>query len=277
MHLEDLWNFSDLDSTEATLKEQLDTTHEPSKQAEVLTQLARLHGLRGNFTLAHELLDTAMSRGESPRAQIRVQLERGRCYNSAGDRTKAMEMFLASVELAEEAHEEFLGIDALHMMAIATEPKQQIIWAERALAKTRTSDDPRCKRWLGPLLNNLGWSYHDVGDYPAALTVFNDSLQFRVETGERESVLIARWCVGRCHRSLGNLEQALRIQLELLTDRTSANETDIFVLEELAECYVGLSDPVSAAGFARQAAASADAEAALGSDRFARMRELAAE
>ena len=54
-----LWDFDDLDGSERRLRTQLDKETSVDGRAEVLTQLARVAGLRGDFGAADELLDEA--------------------------------------------------------------------------------------------------------------------------------------------------------------------------------------------------------------------------
>ena len=275
MHLEELWNFSDLTATEGHFVDLLADTIDSSDQAEILTQLARVNGLRAEFGDAHQQLDEAAKLGPSLIAETRIVLERGRCHNSAGERQRAISCFHQAIDLASRAGDDYLAIDALHMLAIAESPQNQVAWAEKALALARASSDPRSTRWLGPLLNNLGWSYHDLGDFPNALATFESSVDFRRDAGEREPHLIAQWAVGRCQRSMGNVDEALRIQLRLLADRTAANEVDVYVLEELTECYVAIGDASQAADFAEQAVNSEKTDKSFPPDRLLRLAELA--
>ena len=50
---------------------------------------------------------------------------------------------------------------------------------ERALAEIEASDDPQVRRWLGSILNNLGWDLHDSGWPDEALAVFERAVEAR--------------------------------------------------------------------------------------------------
>jgi hypothetical protein len=47
--LRPLWDFDDLEASEARFLEQLERESDDAGRAEVLTQLARIEGLRGDF------------------------------------------------------------------------------------------------------------------------------------------------------------------------------------------------------------------------------------
>ena len=104
-------------------------------------------------------------------------------------------------------------VDALHMSAIAAGAVEghdaARAWNERALAQIERSDDPSAEAWRGTILNNLGWDLHDGGHLADALVVFERAVTARVDAGQQDRVLVARWCVGRALRSLGRYDEAL--------------------------------------------------------------------
>ena len=61
--LRPLWDFDDLDATEARFR---------ALRAEALTQLARVQGLRGDYESGDRLLDEVSE--DDPRVRIRVDL-----------------------------------------------------------------------------------------------------------------------------------------------------------------------------------------------------------
>ena len=92
--LRGLWNFDDLDGTEQCLHAQLDQETTDSGRAELLTQLARVEGLRQSFDEGEELIGQAEAlAGDSVPARIRIDLERGRLLRSGGDAIAAMPLF----------------------------------------------------------------------------------------------------------------------------------------------------------------------------------------
>src|SRR5919206_3965055 len=79
--LRPLWDFDDLDASERRLREQLEREERDAGRAEVLTQLARVEGLRGDFGHAAQLLDEAEPlAGDDPAANVRLELDRWRMF-----------------------------------------------------------------------------------------------------------------------------------------------------------------------------------------------------
>ena len=104
---------------------------------------------------------------------------------------------------------------------------------ERALAEIEASDDPQVRRWLGSILNNLGWDLHDSGRPDEALAVFERAVETRAAADDHSAWLVARWCVGRTLRTLGRYDEALALMRELAADPVGAD--DDYVHEEIAE------------------------------------------
>src|SRR5690349_2329616 len=113
--LRPLWDFNDLDLSEARFREQLARETTDAGRAEVLSQLARVEGLRGSYERCDELLDEAEALGG---AEVRVLLERGRRARSSGQPGAGQEQFERAFELAREIGEDVLAVDAAHMIAI---------------------------------------------------------------------------------------------------------------------------------------------------------------
>jgi tetratricopeptide (TPR) repeat protein len=149
-------------------------------------------------------------------------------------------LFIDALETAAATGETALAIDAAHMLAIAAPSEQRLNWHRRALALAEGSEDPQARAWLGSLLNNLGWTLHDAGDYAQALTVFERALAWREARDRPVETRIARWAVARCLRSLGRIEEALALQRRLRTELDAAGNDDPYVNEELGECLLAL-------------------------------------
>src|SRR5512144_1282116 len=118
--LRPLWDSGDLDVTDERFREQLSREDSDAGRAEVLTQLARIHGLRGDFEAGDDLIDDAtLLAGSSTVARARIDLERGRLRRSSGDRESSLPLFESAFAIALEAEQEFVAADAAHMAALA--------------------------------------------------------------------------------------------------------------------------------------------------------------
>jgi tetratricopeptide (TPR) repeat protein len=201
--LRPLWDFDDLDSTERRLSDLLDAEQSDADRAEVLTQLARVEGLREDFDASEGLLQQAEAlAGASDIARVRIDLERGRKLRSSGDPAAALPLFEAAYARASEGGEDFLAGDALHMCAISVDNVEAIEhWTQRGLEFGERR--PAAAYWAGPLLNNLGWAYYDAGDHRRALDLFEQALEVRLRDPENEAAIaFAREAVETARQAL---------------------------------------------------------------------------
>ncbi|MTD16090.1 tetratricopeptide repeat protein [Nakamurella sp. YIM 132087] len=232
------WDFDDPAASADRFRQALAVlpADRPVIAAELTTQLARALGLAGDGAGASALLDQVDT--STPVVQARVALERGRLLRSGGAPEAAVPFFRTALDAAGSAGEEYLTVDALHMLAIVL-PDEADELTGQALIVTSRSADPRVRRWAGALRNNLGWSHHDAGDHQGALRQFEGALEVYLEHGTAEQVHIAHWSVARALRSLGRHDEALAIQSRLSQD----DAPDGYVEEELAELYEALGRP----------------------------------
>jgi tetratricopeptide (TPR) repeat protein len=196
--LRPLWDFDDLHASEQRFREQLGRETSDARRAEVLTQLARVEGLRGSFDHCRQLLDQAEAlAADEPVANIRVELERGRMLRSSGDSEAAFPMFQDAFAQAVHANERYLAGDAAHMCAIAVdELALQEEWTQRGLDE----GDPY---WAGPLYNNLGWAYFEAGDFGRALELFELALEARLrDPGNQQAIQWAHEAIAEARKAL---------------------------------------------------------------------------
>jgi tetratricopeptide (TPR) repeat protein len=238
-----LWDYDHPGETERRFREllpQATASGNTAYLAELLTQIARTLGLQQNFNEAHRVLDQvdAMLADGQARPRIRYLLERGRALNSSGSPDQARPLFVEAWEQAQQAGEDALAVDAAHMVAIVEKGQAALDWNLKALHLAETSSQARARKWLGSLYNNIGWTYHDMGQYGVALDVFQKALRQRETDGDAAAIRIARWCVARTLRSLGRVDEALDMQQALLEEATAAGEKPGYTYEELGECLL---------------------------------------
>ena len=270
--LDALWDFDDPAGSEARFRDALAASPPGTAAAELTTQLARAVGLQRRFDEATALLAGVDTTGAAPVVAVRVALERGRVLNSSGRAADAVPYFMDALTAADGADEEFLAVDAAHMLAIA-DADRAMAWNRRALDMIDAASDPRVRRWAGSLHNNIGWTLHDQGDYVGALRHFRQALAAHSDTGKPEQVQVAHWAVARGLRSLGRRDEALVIQLRLHDECPS----DGYVEEELGELYLSAGETDRARGHFAAAAALLGADPWIADnepERLARLREL---
>ena len=242
--LRPLWDFTNLDASEARLRAKLrEETTDPGR-AEVLTQLARIEGLHSRFDGANALLAEADAlAGASAIARARVLLERGRVLRLAGDLPASLPLFEEAFETALLAGQDFIAADATHMAALAGD---MIAWTERGLKLARRS--PAAASWIGTLLNNLGWWHAQRGEHTESLAAYRGSLEAYVQSARypylREA---ARVGVAKALRSLGRAAEAVPLLEQAAAWADAAGHSDRAFLEELAAAYADLGRAEEAA------------------------------
>jgi tetratricopeptide (TPR) repeat protein len=196
--LRPLWDFDDLDASEQRFRAQLEQETSDPGRAEVLTQLARVEGLRGDFDRCLQVLDEAEPlAGDDPVANVRLELERGRMFRSSGDPEAAFPLFQDAFARALEAEERYLAGDAAHMCAISVD---DVALQERWVRRGLDEGDPY---WAGPLYNNLGWTYFEAGDHERALDLFELALEVRLRHPDNKQAI--EWA----HEAIAEAKKAL--------------------------------------------------------------------
>ncbi|GAA0258327.1 hypothetical protein GCM10010492_69100 [Saccharothrix mutabilis subsp. mutabilis] len=263
-----MWDFADLSGTEARFRARLAEPVADAERAEVLTQLARVEGLRGDTAAGQQLLAEAEALAAPDSAgRVRVFLERGRLLRSAGAPEEALPLFVAAFVLASHLGEAFLAADAAHMAALVDNVEE---WTARGVEIASASDDPQARYWVGPLLNNLGWAHYEAGRFEEALEAFRVALAAREETSDEvHEVEIARYAVAKTLRALGRPAEAA----ELMGHAIAVSPPDGWFHEELAEDYAAMGWHAEAAEQATKALELLDAHQPP--DRVERLHELA--
>jgi len=278
--LRPLWDFDDLDSTQRRLRAQLDEEETPAGRGEVLTQLARVEGLRGRFEEGERLIEDAVPLTEqSEIVRARVDLERGRLRRSSGRPTEAFPLFVSSFQLAVDAGELFVAADAAHMAAlVASDDGGFVDWTERGIALVQEAE-PADRYWLGPLLNNLGWHHYEAGDYERARDTFELALAERERQPENKTgVELAQYALAKALRAIGRPEQGAPLLESALASAAADGRDDGWLEEELAETYAVLGHEGEARERAHRALdllPDADPEFEADGIRATRLRELA--
>lgn len=201
--LDRLWDFDNPELSEQRFREAMaDEKYDADERAELATQLGRAIGLQGRFEEADALLD-AIDGEDEPTIGVRIVLERGRLLNSSGHAAMAVPLFEQAAELGDHLGEEFLAVDALHMLAIADADHAEL-WTRSALEYASTAHDPSTRRWIVALHNNLGWSLHGAGRLTEALVEFQLAEQWAERVGTPAQQKYARDAIAECEHALAS-------------------------------------------------------------------------
>jgi tetratricopeptide (TPR) repeat protein len=243
----------------------------PESADELRTQISRSLGLMGKFDEAWG--EIAKVSKESPEVvKVRIQLESGRLKNSSGSAEDSKPYFLRALELAARGHFDYYAVDAVHMLGIVSKGPECVQWNEKGLELAESSNDERTRKWRGSLLNNLGWTYFNMGDFNKALATFEAALDYQKGAGDPVRIRIARWTIARCLRALKRYDAALAIQSELIQHPEQG-----YVSEELGELLLAMERPREAKLRFKKAyellARNLGADPRQ-TDRLARLREL---
>jgi tetratricopeptide (TPR) repeat protein len=227
-----LWDFDDPGRSGERFLEAAERSEEPDRTS-WLTQYARALGLQERYDQAMRVLDGLHA--ETPESATYLALERVRVLRSSGRVEESRPDFGRAAATAEAAGLEALHVDALHMVALAAPQEEQLALTEQALAVARAASDRRARDWDASLLNNIGMSHADAGDFPAALAAFEQALAARERIGDPATIRVARWMIGWTYRNLGRRDEALEIQRALKAELDSVGGSDEYVDQELAE------------------------------------------
>jgi tetratricopeptide (TPR) repeat protein len=226
-----LWDFDDPAASGERFLDAAEHADEPDRTS-WLTQYARTLGLQERYGDAARVLDQLAS--DDAQAATYLDLERGRLLNSSGRSEEARPLFDSAVHRAASAGLDALQVDALHMVAIVAPPEEQHDINARALAIARGSDDQRARDWDASLLNNIGMTYADDGDFVRALATFEEAVVARERIGDPGTIRVARWMIAWSLRNLGRRDEAREIQQSLKRELDSIGEADEYVDDELA-------------------------------------------
>jgi tetratricopeptide (TPR) repeat protein len=277
LDLESFWEYSDPAASETRFRNLLSTA-KGDLALELRTQIARTYSLRRRFEEAHDILNEVERdlAGAGARPRIRYMLERGRTFNSSGEREMARASFLEAWELAHASSHEGLAVDAAHMIAITHSGTEQALeWNERGLALAGTSRDPKAHALIPAMLNNSAWDLHGMERFGEALTLFEKAQAEWTARGKHAQIQIAKWSVARCLRSLERHREALDIQRALEAEHDGAGTANGYVFEEIAENLWALGERDEARPYFAKAIEELSKDAGFVKNEAARLESLA--
>lgn len=188
---------------------------------QIESQIALVQAMQGRIDEALVTLDRAEQTpgARIPVAQIRLWLERGRVYHQARRMSEAFPWMLAAYRLSLVEGHDFHTINAAHLLAIvAHDASVKILWNRIAVELADVTRDDKARAWRGVLQNNLGQAYLAAGRFESANHAFTKCREFAAL--EQNSLLDrgGRWGIAKSLRALGQTNQALAMQHELLRE-----------------------------------------------------------
>lgn len=249
-NFDDLWDYQNPQQTREKFVKLLPLP-DKNENAQLKTQIARTYSLQRKFVHAHNLLDEVQDDLEKfghelqPLTSIRYFLERGRTYNSEKNYSDASLHFDKAWRLSCENNYDFYGIDALHMLAIASPPdsKDAMYFNLEALKIAENTTDERAKNWCGSLYNNIGWAYFENEEYAKAHEIFCKTEEWYKNKNDENYTRVAQWSIAKVLRMQNKISEALKIQQQLEKIYREKQQPDGYVYEEIAECYLKQQNP----------------------------------
>jgi tetratricopeptide (TPR) repeat protein len=279
--IDSLWDYDRPGVTERRFREllaaALDSRDLPYLK-QLLTQIARAEGLQRKFQDAHKTLDRVQKEIDKAddKTKVRYLLERGRVFNSSGNRDDARPLFLEAFDLALTSKDDFNAVDAAHMIAIVEPTEKQLQWNLKAMDLAENSAEEKVRKWKGSLYNNVGWTYFEQKQYEESLFTFEKALEFQQQQGDPNKIMIAKWCVAKTLRMMNHTEEALERQRSLFEQYQAAGKKSGYVYEEIAECLMVMGHEQEAQGWfaAAYEELSKDPRLVNEQDRLNRLKEL---
>ncbi len=283
MDVRQFWDINDLDKTrqnfEALLKDAM-ANDQQETVACALTQLARIDNKQNRFSQAQEKLASAVKLApkDAIAPSVHIALEQGRLYRNQGDINAAKKSFQYAFATARDAKNlDYLMIDALHMLAMDEKPQAALKLVEQAQELVKHGS-AQARAWLGPLMNNLAWTFFDAGQYDDAISCFERDTAIRLELGAIDERKIADWNRAHVMRIAGKHDEALAV-LKMLETEAGENGFGIaFVYEELAELAELKNDARKASDYAAKSLSAHNAVGELEKnepEKFKRLTALA--
>lgn len=177
-------------------------------QGEALAQVARSYLIRGKKEEGRPWLKRAQEvvSDQMPKAWSRYLGVRGRFEWKDGELEDATATFKEMYDYCLRYDLYNRAVDAAHMVAITAPQEEQIVWAEKGIA---AAEEGGIEGWLGPLWNNLGWTYEELGRYQESLEALIKAREYHWKLGTEHNKLVADWSVGHAYRKLERFDEAL--------------------------------------------------------------------
>ena len=158
-----LWDFDDPAASGERFLDAAEQADEPDRTA-WLTQYVRALGLQERYDEATRVLDGLAS--DDPQAATYLELERGRVLRSSGRPDEARPHFEAAAATRRGRRPRRAPRRrAAHGRARRARGRAARRSTQRALAVARASTEQRARDWDASLLNNIGMTYADAGDF----------------------------------------------------------------------------------------------------------------
>ncbi len=182
--------------------------HEESETlVEAPAMAARGHLTRGDAKSGRPFIERAgkLATDKQPRGWSRYLGVLGRFEWKDGDKPKATKTFERMYDYCVKHELHSRAVDAAHMVAITGTKEQQLAWAMKGIAAAEAG---KLDGWLGPLWNNLGITYGEMGNQEKALDAYKKARVYHWKGTSEVPKLAADWAIGMTLRRLKRAKEA---------------------------------------------------------------------
>ncbi len=178
-----------------------------SVEIEATAQRARCNLTQDRFDSAKAWLDktTEIASADYPSGWARYLGVKGRWEWRNGRSEAAVPIFSEMYEFATANKLAKHKIDAALMAAIVAPRERQEEWALKGIA---AAEEGNQERSLGPIWNNLGWSYIEMKRFDDAVEAFTNARVYHWRFGNEMNKYWADWALGHALKLAGKYEQA---------------------------------------------------------------------
>jgi tetratricopeptide (TPR) repeat protein len=207
-----------------------------SDQTEALSMIARSYLILDDKETGYDWINKAEAKANNDEelGWSRYLGVKGRFLWQDKKNDEATLMFQDMYNYCSERKLHERAIDAAHMVAIAGTSEQQIEWGKKGI---KEAEEGNIGSWLGPLWNNLGWTYEDTKQYDSSLAAYLKARDYHYQHGTDRNKVIADWAVGHAYVNLKDYENADKWMRPLLAkfEEMEDGEFTGFTCRELGE------------------------------------------
>lgn len=240
------WGDTSSKRKEQLIRLNVEEFDDPNENIVILFQLGSVYREEQNYHEALQCYDEILkSWGKEPSYRGPVFVHKGHCYAGLGQLSEARTHYQQAISLADEPNDILLEVKvALKVKSLfglglcATKEGKidtAINYYQQVLAivgRNEYSDD---QDMLSRVLNNLGYSYNEIGEIDLAIKSFNDALGIAQEIGDKLTEVDCLNNIGYGYTNSGEydkaheyLQQGLKITQELSLERQAARIHESF-------------------------------------------------
>ena len=196
-----------------------------SDETEALSMIARTYLVLDSIETGYKWLRMAekLAVVHEPLGWSRYQLVKGRFMWREKQLKESTALFKELYDYCSRHKLYDRAVDAAHMVAITGTHKEQVEWAHKGIKEAEAGD---VTGWLGPLWNNLGATYEEMGQFDSSLEAYTKAREYHYKYGSERNKFIADYAVGHILVKLKKFEEAGQWLQPVLTKCEEAHDDE---------------------------------------------------